>query len=63
MLTGRCHGERSSQGNFDLKCSLIIFELTSGWAYVGLSKGRSVYDFQADHIEGCNVLRKNVAGK
>jgi len=26
------------KGNFDLKCS-FIFELISGWAYVGLPKG------------------------
>ena len=32
------------KGKYDLKCSVIIFELTSGWAYVGLSKGRSVND-------------------
>ena len=49
------------KGKYDLKCSMTIFELTSGWAYVGLSKGRSVNDFQANHIEGCNVLLRNMA--
>jgi len=46
------------KGNFELKCSLIIFELTYGWAYVGLSKGISINNFQEDHTEGCNVLPK-----
>jgi len=49
------------KGKYDLKCSMIIFELTYGCAYVGPSKGISVNDFQADHIEGCNVLPRNMA--
>jgi len=49
------------KGKFDLKCLVIIFELTFGWAYVGLSKGRYMNEFQAEHIEGCNVLSRNMA--
>lgn len=39
------------KGNVSFKCSFTIFELIYGWAYVGLPKGRSINDFQENHIE------------
>jgi len=37
---------------------ISIYELVSGWAYAGLSKGRTMDVFHKNYVEGCKILPK-----